>query len=72
MRMASWLSASGRDSRLTWRACFQVTSSTRINQKRVTSLDVIKAAHTAYGVKPEPTLFEAERDRRVSLNIVKP
>jgi len=45
---------------------------TRINQKRVTSLEVIKAAHAAYGVRPEPTLFEAERDRRVSLYIVKP
>jgi len=45
---------------------------TRINQQKVTSLAVIKAAHAAYESKPEPTLFEAERDRRVSLYIVKP
>jgi len=45
---------------------------TRINQRPVGSLEVIKSAYAAYGVKPQPTLFEAERDRRVSLYILKP
>jgi serine protease Do len=44
----------------------------KINQQPVTSLDVIKAAQTAYAAKPEPTLFEVQRNRRVSLFILKP
>ena len=44
----------------------------KINQQPVTSLDVLKAAQTAYGAKPEPTLFEVQRNRRVSLFILKP
>jgi serine protease Do len=45
---------------------------TKINQQPVTSLDVARAAHAAYEAHPEPTLFEAERLRRVSLYILKP
>jgi serine protease Do len=45
---------------------------TKINQQPVASLAVIQAAHTAYELKPAPTLFEARRDRRVSLYILKP
>ncbi len=45
---------------------------TKINQLPVTSLDVMKAAHTAYEAKPAPTLLETTRARRVSLAILKP
>jgi serine protease Do len=45
---------------------------TTINRQPVTSLAVIGAAHAAYAAKPEPALFEAERDRRVALFILKP
>ncbi|HEX2852535.1 MAG TPA: trypsin-like peptidase domain-containing protein [Opitutaceae bacterium] len=44
----------------------------KINQQPVTSLDVIKGAQAAYDAKPEPTLFEVQRNRRVSLYIIKP
>lgn len=44
----------------------------KINQQPITSLDVIKAAHETYVAKPEPTLFEAQRFRRISLYILKP
>jgi serine protease Do len=44
----------------------------KINQQPVDSLEVIKAAHAAYEVQPAPTLIEAQRDRRVSLYILKP
>ena len=45
---------------------------TKINQQPVVSLDVIKAAQAAYETNPAPTLFEAQRNRRVSLYILKP
>ena len=45
---------------------------TKINQKPIASLDDMKAAHAAYAANPAPTLFEVQRDRRVSLYIVKP
>jgi serine protease Do len=45
---------------------------TTINRHPVDSLDILKTAHAAYVRKPEPTLLEAERDRRVSLFILKP
>jgi serine protease Do len=45
---------------------------TKINQEAITSLDVIKAAHAAYEAKPAPTLLETQRNRRVSLYILKP
>jgi len=44
----------------------------KINQQPVTALDVIKAAQAAYEAKPAPTLFEVQRNRRVSLYILKP
>jgi len=45
---------------------------TKINQVAITSLDVIKAAHSAYEAKPAPTLLETQRNRRVSLFLLKP
>ncbi len=45
---------------------------TTINRHPVASLEVIKAAHATYESKPEPVLFEVERDRRVALFILKP
>ncbi len=45
---------------------------TKINQAPVNSLDVIKNAQAAYDAKPSPTLFEVQRNRRVSLYILKP
>jgi serine protease Do len=45
---------------------------TKINQHPVTSLEVVKAAQAAYEAKPEPTLFEVQRSRRVALLILKP
>ncbi len=44
----------------------------KINQLTVTSLEVIKGAQLAYEANPAPTLFEAQRNRRVSLYILKP
>lgn len=45
---------------------------TKINQERITSLEVAKTLHTAFVEKPAPTLIEAEIHRRVSLYILKP
>ncbi len=45
---------------------------TKINQERITSLDVAKTLHAAFVEKPAPTLIEAEIHRRVSLYILKP
>ena len=45
---------------------------TKISGQGVNSLEVINAAAAAYAAKPQPTLFEAERARRVSLYILKP
>jgi len=45
---------------------------TKINQLPVVSLDVLKEAQAAYQAKPEPILLEAQRNRRVSLYILKP
>jgi len=45
---------------------------TTINRRPVNSLEILKDAHAAYVKKPEPTRLEAERDRRISLYILKP
>jgi serine protease Do len=45
---------------------------TKINQLPVDSLDVIRAVDTAYASRPGPTLFEVQRERRVSLIVLKP
>lgn len=45
---------------------------TKINQQPIASLEVIKSAHGAYEAKPAPTLLETQRNRRVSLYILKP
>ncbi len=44
----------------------------KINQQPVMSMEVIKVAQAAYEANPAPTLFEAQRNRRVSLYILKP
>ncbi len=45
---------------------------TKINQLPVGTLEVVKTAHAAYEAAPAPALFEAQRNRRVSLYILKP
>ena len=45
---------------------------TKINQVPVDSLDVVRAVDAAYSAKPGPTLFEVQRERRVSLIVLKP
>jgi serine protease Do len=45
---------------------------TKINQDPVNSLDVLKAIDAEYSFKPAPTLFEVQRERRVSLVVLKP
>lgn len=45
---------------------------TKINQKPVDSLEMVKEAHATYEAKPAATLFEAQRNHRVSLYILKP
>jgi serine protease Do len=45
---------------------------TKINQNPVVSLDVVKSVDKAYAARPAPTLFEVERERRVSLVVLKP
>ncbi len=45
---------------------------TTINRRPVASLDVVRTAHAAYEGRPEPVLFEVERERRVALFILKP
>jgi serine protease Do len=45
---------------------------TKINQNPVDSLDVVKAIDAQYSFKPAPTLFEVQRERRVSLVVLKP
>ena len=45
---------------------------TKINQSPVGSMDVVKAVDAAYTAKPAPTLFEVQRERRVSLVVLKP
>lgn len=45
---------------------------TKVNQQPVDSLDVLKRAHAAYASKPEPVLVEVQRDRQISLYVLKP
>jgi serine protease Do len=45
---------------------------TTINRQPVTSLGVVATAQAAYAARPEPALFEVDRDRRVALFILKP
>ena len=45
---------------------------TTINRTQITSIDVITAAHDLFTKKPEPTLLEVEKDRRVAFVIIKP
>ena len=44
----------------------------KVNQQSINSLDVLKQAHAAYEASPAPTLIETQRNRRVSLLIIKP
>lgn len=45
---------------------------TKINQSPVASMDVVRSVDAAYTAKPAPTLFEVQRERRVSLVVLKP
>jgi len=45
---------------------------TKINQNPVTTLDVVRSIDAAYAAAPSPTLFEIQRERRVSLVVLKP
>jgi serine protease Do len=45
---------------------------TKINQNPVGTIDVMKAIDAQYSAKPAPTLFEVQRERRVSLVVLKP
>lgn len=45
---------------------------TKIDQSPVTSLDVARSADAAFTASPRPTLFEIQRERRVSLVVLKP
>lgn len=45
---------------------------TKINHAPLATLEQMKAAHAAYQTAPAPTLFEVQRERRVSLFIIKP
>ena len=45
---------------------------TKINRQAVTNLATIQAQHTAYVAKPAPVLVEAQRNREVSLYVLKP
>jgi serine protease Do len=45
---------------------------TKINQSPVSTLDVVRMIDAAYSLKPAPTLFEVQRERRVSLVVLKP
>ena len=45
---------------------------TKINEMPVASLDMVKAVDAAYAQKPAPTLLEVQRERRVSLVVLKP
>ena len=44
----------------------------KVNQRVIDSLDALKQAHAAYEAAPAPTLLETQRNRRVSLLIIKP
>ncbi|RFC46575.1 MAG: serine protease Do [Verrucomicrobia bacterium] len=45
---------------------------TKINRQAVTNLGMVQALHTAYVAKPAPVLVEAQRNREVSLYVLKP
>ncbi len=45
---------------------------TKINEMAVSSLSVVKDIDASYASKPAPTLFEVQRERRVSLVVLKP
>ncbi|HEY5078853.1 MAG TPA: PDZ domain-containing protein, partial [Opitutaceae bacterium] len=45
---------------------------TKINQMPVSSLAVVRAVDAAYAAAPSATLFEIQRERRVSLVVLKP
>ncbi len=45
---------------------------TKINRQAITNLATIQALHTAYVAKPAPVLVEAQRNREVSLYVLKP
>lgn len=45
---------------------------TKLNQQPLETLEVLKTAHGAYELKPEPVLVEVVRNRQISLCVLKP
>ena len=45
---------------------------TKVGAESVTTLDGLKKIHAAYEARPEPLLVEAQRNRRISLYVIKP
>ncbi len=45
---------------------------TKIGSEPITELDKLKKIYEAYEAKPEPQLIEAQRNRRISLYVIKP
>ena len=45
---------------------------TKVNQQPIDSLELLKRVHAAYAAKPEPVLVEVQRDRQISLYVLKP
>ena len=44
----------------------------RANQQTIDSLEVIKAVHEKFSEQPEPVLVEVQRNRQISLFVIKP
>ncbi len=45
---------------------------TKVGSEPIRELALLKAIYTAYEAKPEPQLVEAQRNRRISLYVIKP
>jgi serine protease Do len=45
---------------------------TKVGSKTIAELAQLKALYEAYEAKPEPQLVEAQRNRRISLYVIKP
>ncbi|HKB56100.1 MAG TPA: trypsin-like peptidase domain-containing protein [Lacunisphaera sp.] len=45
---------------------------TKVGSEPIRELALLKAIYTAYETKPEPQLVEAQRNRRISLYVIKP
>ncbi|MDI1319868.1 MAG: PDZ domain-containing protein [bacterium] len=45
---------------------------TKVGSEPITELAKLKNVYEAYEAKPEPQLVEAQRNRRISLYVIKP